>query len=170
MSTIAVAMAEIAALKARVDALEAGGGGASSSSSGSSGDVRREDAFPDSMLEKPWADKSITKDPKKWKGATQVGRKYSRAPAEWLKLAAESFEYKAHMGRKEEPVRCRNDGKPWHESDTFEAKLLRAWAERNANKKPAKSESADDGFGGGTSKPPVDDFGDYGSSDSEIPF
>jgi hypothetical protein len=80
------------------------------------------------------------------------------------------YEWKASKGREENPPRLRNDGKPWHESDSFEAKLLRAWAKRAANRKTQKTEPEDDGFGDGTSSKAGDDFGDYGSSDSDIPF
>ena len=126
MTTLAVLQAELALLKARVDALEQGRGAAPSSGNGGG------DTLPEHMLTKSWADKKISKDPKQWKGPTQVGKTYSRAPVEWLEMAANNADFKAQKGREENPVRLRNDGKPWHESDTFEAKLLRTWAKRRA--------------------------------------
>lgn len=155
MSTLEVALARIAALEARVSALESGGAPSSSSASGSrsSGGIPQVEPLNDAQLDKAWADKRISKDPKNWKGRTQVGRRYSNAPPEWLLSMAGFFEWKAQKGREEVPVRTRDDGKPWHESDTFEAKLLRAWARRNANK-PAPAPS-----------PPKDDFGDPGGPD-----
>ena len=169
MTTLAVALAEIAALRARVEALEAGGG-QSSSSSGGSAPSGGGDALPDHMLDNAWANKKITKDPKQWKGATQVNRTYSRAPAEWLEMMARNMDFKAEMGRKEVPVRLNNKGKPWHESDTFEAKILRAWAKRNASKATAAPKSS-------PRNNDADDWGDSSSSapsapdnDDEIPF
>ncbi len=167
MSTLAVALAEIAALKARVDALE-GSRGSGPSSGGGAPDGEGE-ALPDHMLDNAWANKKIGKDPKQWKGPTQVNRTYSRAPVEWLEMAARNMDFKASMGRKEIPVRLNAKGKPWHESDTFEAKILRGWARRNASK-PAASPTAR------AAPPPMadDEFG-FGAnaatgSDDEIPF
>ena len=175
MSTLEVALARIQALEARVNALEGARGGSSSSSS-SSGDIPRVEPLPDRMLDNSWADKKIDRDPKKWKGRTQVGRHWSQAPAEWLELAASSMEYKAEMGRREPSPRLqttgKNAGKPWHEADTFNAKILRAWAKRNASKpKPApKQDQADDDWGAAPAAA-ADDFGDYaGGADDDIPF
>ena len=164
MTTLAVALAEIAALKARVDALEGGGARPSSNGGGSSGGG---EAIGDSQLNNAWADKKITKDPPKWKGPTQVNRTYSKAPIEWLESMAGFLDWKAQKGREEVPVRMNNKGKPWHESDTFEAKILRGWARRRAAKPtaPAKAAApqADDDFGFGANAP-------TGTDDSEIPF
>jgi len=143
---------EIAALKARVALLEAtsGGGGLPSSSTSSgtdSGDVRRERPIDDAQLENEWANKKIAKDPRRWKGPTQVNRTYSRAPVEWLEMAAASYEFKAHMGRIADPVRMSNKVRngqpvPWHESDSFEARILRGWAERKKRAPPPPAAKA----------------------------
>lgn len=129
-----VIMQRLAALEARVASLESGG--ARSSSSSDVGEIRREQPLSDSQLSNAWADKKIGKDPKKWKGPSQVGKFYSRAPLEWLELAAEACEFKAYKGRQEDPPRLKNNGKPWHESDSFEARILRAWAERRRKQPP----------------------------------
>jgi len=169
MTTLDVALARIAALEARVAALEGGNGRSASGGGASSGGVPRAEPLPDSMLDKSWADKAITKDPKSYKGRSQVGRRYSLAPADWLESMAGFFEWKAQKGREENPPRLRNDGKPWHESDMFEAKLLRAWARRNAAKpKPTPKQEPADDFGG---PPPVaDDFGGADYDNDPIPF
>lgn len=164
MSTLEVALARIVALEARVAALESGASSASTGGGSSSSSGREEEALPDHLLEKPWADKTIARDPKQWKGPTQVNRRYSRAPAEWLLMAARNMEFKAQKGREEVPVRLNNKGKPWHESDTFEAKILRGWARRNADKpapapKPS-STSNDDAFDFGHNVKPGDDADD----------
>jgi hypothetical protein len=164
MTTLAVAFAEIAALRARIEALEGGSGGhPSSSGGGSSGGG---EALSDSQLNNAWADKKITKDPPKWKGPTQVNRTYSKAPIEWLESMAGFLDWKAQKGREEVPVRMNNKNRPWHESDTFEAKILRGWARRKASKPaPAKAApQADDDFGFGPSAATGTD------DDSEIPF
>lgn len=173
MSTLEVALARIAALEARVAALESGGVGTSNGSSGGdSSEVRREQPIADDMLDKAWADKKVTKDPKKWKGPTQVGKTYSRAPIEWLEMAASSLEYKAHMGRLENPPRLSNkvrNGKPvpWHESDSFEARIIRGWVERKKKRgaaKPAPSAAEPGGdddfnFGNNVVQPTDDGIG-----------
>ena len=147
MSTLEIALAKITILEAEVAELKAGRGSAPAASGGAG------EALPDHLLEAAWADKEISRDPKQWKGPTQVGRMYSRAPADWLRMAAGNADFKAQKGREEVPVRMSNkvkDGKPvpWYESDLFEAKLLRAWANRNANKPaPApKPKGGDDDF------------------------
>lgn len=166
MTTLAIALAKIAVLEARLDALE-GGRGASSSSGASSAGAGGGEALPDHLLDNAWADKTIAKDPKQWKGPTQVNRRFSRAPAEWLDMAASNMEFKAQKEREAVPVALqttgKNAGKPWHESTTFNAKLLRAWARRNATKaavKPAEKPSAqsqDDDFSFGANVPAADD-------------
>ena len=148
-------MARLAALEARVAALESGG-----ASSGGSDEVRQEQAIADHQLENSWARKTIDKDPKSYKGPTMVGKTWDRASLEWLEAAARSFEFKAHMGRKDVPVRMNNKGKPWHESDSFNAKVLRGWLARKqkakaapkSDPKPADPDSFEFGANG-----PVDD-------------
>ena len=115
----------IATLEARIAKLESG---ASATASGP------EEALEDHHLDKDWARKTIKKDPPRWAGESQIGRTYADAPVAWLLDAAGLAEWKAKKGREESPVRMKDNGKPWHESDTFEAKLLRAWAKRNAGK------------------------------------
>jgi hypothetical protein len=165
MTTLAIALAKIAVLEARLDALEAGRGGASTSNGSSSGATNGSsgggEALPDHMLDNDWADSKIDKDPPKWKGRSQVNRWYSDAPPEWLRSMAGFFDWKADKGRKEVPVRLqssgKNAGKPWHEADTFKAKLLRAWAIRNERKAAQQPRP-------GPAKPPAS------IPDDEFPF
>lgn len=176
MSTLAIALAKIALLEARVDALE--GGGARTSSNGGSGGgdgVHVAAPLPDHMLDNAWANAKIDKDPKGYKGPSQVNRTYSRAPVEWLTKAAQNLEYKAKCERAAVPValqeRGKNAGKPWHEATMFKAALLRAWALRNAGKTTAAAHSN----GAAPSAPMAADDFDFGSNtaatdDSEIPF
>lgn len=142
-------MARLAAIEARLAALEGSG---APRPQGPRAAPPEEEALSDRHLDKPWADKKIAKDPKDWTGPTQVGRAYSRAPVQWLEMQAAFYEWKANKGRTEIPVRLRNDGKPWHETDTFEAKLCRGWAIRNAKKLAAKAgqEELPPPDGGGT--------------------
>ena len=86
------------------------------------------DTLDPKFLREPWADKTIKKDPPKWKGVSYVGKLYSQASAAWLLDNASFLEWKASKGRQEVPVRLKNNGKPWHEADSFEAKLCRTWA------------------------------------------
>lgn len=128
----------LAAIEARLAALEAGGGAGTTSGGVTTGPAS--EALPDHMLDNAWADKAISRDPKQWKGITQVGRTYSRANPDWLEMMAKNLDYKAACGRAEVPVRMNNKGKPWHESDTFEARICRGWAIRNRAKKAAAPE------------------------------
>ena len=88
------------------------------------------DTFSDDKLHADWADKRVEKDLPKWGGESMIGRLYSECPAEWHNSASGLFEWKAKKGREESPVRLKNNGKPWHEADTFAAKLHRTWAKR----------------------------------------
>jgi len=165
MTTLDVALARIAALEARVAALEVGNGRSASGGG---------EALPDHMLNNAWADATIDKDPPKYKGRSQVGRRYSIAPVDWLESAAGFYEWKAQKGREENPVRLqtsgKNAGKPWHEADSFKAKLLRAWAKRNANKpKAAPKQEPEDDFGA-PAPAPADDFGGADYDNDPIPF
>ncbi len=167
----ATLLARITALEARVADLEAGGGKAAGTGGG--GPTGAGEVLSDHLLNEPWADKVISKDPGKWKGVTQVGRKYSKAPLEWLLMKASGLEWKAQKGREEIPVRLNDKGKPWHLSDSFEAKILRGWAAR-AEKKPATAKAtkpaADDDFGGAKGAADDDFGGSATGSDDEIPF
>lgn len=135
------------------------GGGASAPSGG--------DALPDHMLEQSWADKDIRKDPPRYSGPPMVGRRYSEATSEWHDANASFMAWKAEKGKAEVPVRMKNNGKPWWEADEFEAKLCRAWSNRNRGRALPASAPAQDFGGAGTdfgSPPPGDGFG------SDLPF
>jgi hypothetical protein len=83
------------------------------------------------------------------------------------------------MGRQANPVRMSDkirNGKPvpWHESDTFEAKILRGWAERRRKSDAARAKNGTNGSTNGTNgaaKPaPTDgtDF-DFGHNEPAAP-
>jgi hypothetical protein len=76
-----------------------------------------------------------------------VGRRYSEATAEWHNAQAGLMSWKAKKGREEVPVRMKNNGKPWWESDLFESKLSRAWARRLAGKPAAAAQPQQTGGG-----------------------
>jgi hypothetical protein len=138
-------------IEAKVDRLLAAVPSAAASASG--------DALPDHQLDNAWADKEIKKDPKRYSGPTMVGLRYSQAPAAWHEAQASFLDWKAEQGRKENPVRLNNNGKPWHEADTFEAKICRAWARRNSGRPmpapaaPGASHGGDFDSGGETPLP-----------------
>lgn len=113
------------AIEARLAALEARGGQAPSGQGQSAND---DSTFSFDKLSADWADKMVAKDPPRWQGETMVGVPYSECPAGWLDSMAGFLAWKAQKGREEVPVRVNNRGKPWHESDAFEAKLCRTWA------------------------------------------
>ena len=99
------------------------------------------DTFADEKLDSDWADKAITRELPRWKGEPMMGRRYSDAPAEWHDSASGFYEFKARKGREENPVRVKANGKPWHEGDSFTAKLHRTWAKRiraRGNASPAQ--------------------------------
>ena len=146
MSTLELALARITILESEVATLKSGKGSAPGASVDGGGE-----ALPDHLLDNAWANRAIDRDPKQWKGPTQVGKTYSRAPVEWLQMKAGNMDFKAQKGREENPVRMNpkpnKQGKivPYYESDLFEAKILRGWAARNANKpKPPPPAPVDD--------------------------
>lgn len=149
---------EMKALKARVEVLEAGGGVQAAEKPGA---IRREEPIEDHHLDSPWAAKSVKRDPTAWKGPSQVGKTWDQiASIEWLEKAASSKEFAAHKGRElpdSDPAKWskavdKKTGKPkaWHESNTFDARILRGWAERRkASPLKETAAEADDDFGFG---------------------
>lgn len=128
-------LARLSVIEAKVDRLLAGVAAPSAPTG---------EAFPDARLSEVWADKEIKKDPPRYSGPTMVGRRFSTATAEWHETNASYLDWKAQKGREETPVRLNNKGKPWHESDTFEAKLCRAWAKRLRAGSAAPASGSDD--------------------------
>ena len=113
-----------------------------------------QDELSDSFLDaQPWTDRDITKNPKRWAGVDHAGFRYSEASSEWLECQASLLDYKAQKGREAVPVRLNQKGKPWHESDAFEAKICRAWARRNRGKDlpPPRAVSSENGASMGDS-------------------
>lgn len=136
--------ARLAAIEARLSALEAR---ASTTTVASSGEPAADTFSPD-KLQTDWADKIVGKDLPRWTGESMVGKRFSECPAEWHDSASGFFEWKAAKGRAENPPRLDNKGKPWHEKDTFMARLHRTWSKhlRDTPPKPAMSEpSTSDG-------------------------
>jgi hypothetical protein len=133
---------EVRALKSLASLMLAGGRVSAPAGNGGSRSDELSDSFLDSQ---PWCDRSISKDPKRWAGESMVGRRYSEAPSEWLEVMADALEFKAMKGREDPSPRLqtkgKNAGKPWHEADSFEAKICRAWARRNKGK-PAPAPKA----------------------------
>jgi hypothetical protein len=122
------------------------------------------DTLPLEKLSESWANKTVRKTSSRWKHRDVVGMKYSELTSEEALDLAGFYEWKAAKGREEVPVRMNDKGKPWHESDSFEAKILRTWALSAKGKPPPapKAPAADRAFDG---------FGDGDSADSEeIPF
>lgn len=161
MSTLDMAMQRIAVLEARVAALESSKAPAAQQSS--PGVRQTSEPLSDDMLHKSWADKRVKRDPPKWGGESKIGMLYSQVESDWHESNAGFCDWKAAKGAAEVPVRCNKEGKPWHESDTFEAKLCRAWARRNQG-----------GVAPQAVKSTVGDY-DYGTSstsnyDGDIPF
>ena len=102
------------------------------------------DELDDSHLGKPWANKIVKKDPKRWTGTSMVGNRYADCPPEWHDTNAGFYEWKWRKGLEENPPRLRDDGKPWYENDAFEAKLSRAWARRLRANPEAREPAPDD--------------------------
>lgn len=125
MSTVEARLATLEAKMAAVEARLAG-----PAPTPASHNETPTDTFSDDKLENDWANKTVSKDLPRWKGDSMVGRMYSDCSAEWHDQASGFYEWKAKKGREEQPVRLKNNGKPWHESDTFNAKLHRTWAKR----------------------------------------
>lgn len=178
MSNLDMAMQRIAMLEARVAALETGKLGSSPSQS-TGGPRPNLEALSDDMLEKHWADKVAKKDPPKWGGKSYVGVAYSQIESAWHESNAGFLAWKAEKGRAEVPVRVNKEGKPWHEADTFEAKLCLAWARRNAGgvKAVSKPAAADYGYEEPRSSAPKAATGDFAygepmfaNFDDGIPF
>ncbi len=121
----------------------------------------------DSKLGESWADQEIRKDPPLWisdGGESYVGKTMSMCPPAYLDALSDFFEWKADKGRKEDPPRLNNKGKPWHESDTFNAKLARAWARRMRKQGPGKAAVR-------PAPKPAEAVPDFGPpAEDEIPF
>ncbi len=86
----------------------------------------------DRLLDNPWADKEVRKDPTFWKGASYVGRRWSECPPEYLDKLAAFMEFCAQKDseKPEEEQPKNNKGEPWWKSTLFEASLVRARAAR----------------------------------------
>lgn len=128
-------VAKVRGLEMAVQAMQAGGGSPQSSVANQPGGGASKPIgmFSFDKLELEWADKTVTRDPKFWKGESYKGRKYSECPVDYLKKLADEFAYKARAGRAENPPRVQNNGKPWYEQDEFNAKLVNTWANRPQN-------------------------------------
>lgn len=178
MSDLDMAMQRISILESRVAALESGKP-ASGGSPSSGGTRNGREPLSDDMLDRPWADKIAKKNPPKWSGSSYVGVVYSQIESAWHESNAGFLFWKASKGEAEVPVRCNKEGKPWHESDSFEARLCLAWARRNAGgvKAAPKPSVVNYGYGEASASPPKAATGDFvygdpmlANFDDGIPF
>lgn len=177
MSSLDMAMQRIAMLEARVATLEGARVPVVDRPSGGSSAMDVE-PLSDDLLHRPWADKVAKKDPPKWSGRSYVGISYSQIESAWHKNNAGFCAWKAAKGRTKVPVECNREGKPWHENDTFEARLCLAWARRNAGGVVAPVEKSAADYGYETANPaPKAVTGDYSygepmlaNFDDGIPF
>ena len=151
----------LATVEGRLAALEGRAAQATGSAHVSGGG----EALDDRHLSADWADKVVKRDLRGGQ-VPMIGRRYSECPAEWHTQMAAQCERSAEKNRNEVPIRLSKkvDKKgnlvPWHEQDSFEAKLHRAWAKRmSGGAAPAKA------------SPPAE-MPDYGSPDNgdELPF
>lgn len=168
MSTIEALEKRVASLESFVAHLKGAMGvplnGASNAQAASNGQAAQRPAptqqnneLDDAKLAEPWADQEIRKDPPMWiqnGGDSFQNQTMSMCTPEYLDALSDFFEWKAAKGREENPPRLNAKGKPWHESDTFSAKLARAWA-RN-KRKPVMQQRAP------KAEPPI--------ADEDIPF
>jgi hypothetical protein len=127
----------LAVIESKLDRLLASAGPTdASASSSATRSSAGGDALPDGQLDNAWADKEVRKDPPRYQGPSMVGRHYSEVHSEWHDANAGYLDWKAAKGREETPVRLNAKGRPWWESDVFEAKICRAWSRRNAGRLP----------------------------------
>jgi hypothetical protein len=143
--------AEWRALKALASGLVSAMGSGGSAGGNGAAPATGGDELPDRFLDsQAWSNKRISKDPKRWAGESMRGLLCSQIPSDWHEVQAEALEYKAQKGREDPEPRLqtkgKNAGKPWHEADAFEAKIHRAWARRNLDKKlpPPRNADAED--------------------------
>lgn len=138
----AVLEAEVRALKARVDLLEAKlEGKAGSASSGTGGGA----IASDEDLDSEWGDPVVKKDPKRWLdkgGASYAGCQYSQCPSDYLKQLASLFDWMADQDEsKGKTYTNKRTGKeePTAPFNRKAAARARGWARRNEGKtaKPA---------------------------------
>ena len=87
--------------------------------------------FSDEQLGATWADKTVRKDPKFWKGASYAGQTYSECSPEFLDCLAEQLEWSASRDKDNPDAKKKTNGKFWWEADEFEAKLCRSWAAKH---------------------------------------
>ena len=132
--------AKVAELEARIAKLESG---THKTASGGGGDT-----LPLSKLSESWAQKAVRRVPKNWKHRDVTGMQYADLTAEECLDLAGYHDWCAAKGAAEVPVRMKNNGKPWHEADTFEAKLLRTHAAaKSGAPKPDTRFGGQSGFG-----------------------
>lgn len=82
----------------------------------------------DSELDSQYGDPNVHKDPKTWKGDSQVGRKYSECEPEFLLMLARSLEWKAQ--KFDEEGLKDGKGRPQSHWPRKDAARARGWARR----------------------------------------
>lgn len=151
-------MARLAALEARVAALE---GNVAKGSNGGSKPVADDDE-----LDSERGDVVIKRDPKNWQGESFAGCTMSQCPPKYLRMLASLFDWMADKDDEQGKTWKGRDGKEIPAS-TFkrkDARLARGWAKRNEAKgaTPAKS----NGSASSDAAAASDSFG----TEEEIPF
>jgi hypothetical protein len=96
----------------------------------------------DDLLNRDWADMEVRRDPKRWNGPSQVGKRMSECPADFLLEYASFHEWAANKSKSEPEPRLDNKGRPWYERDFLIAKLARGFAKRNGAKPVAAAVAA----------------------------
>lgn len=116
--------AELAKLRARVEALEA----KKTPAAREPVSDKKAALFAFEKLSEPWAVQDVRRDPKFWSGESQVGKKFHECPPAFLDKVASSLEAYAEKQKADPNCKKDNKGKPWYERDLFTAKLARTWA------------------------------------------
>jgi len=90
----------------------------------------------------------VRRDPKDWKGASCVGKKYSQCPPDFLDLLASFLDWRAGKEDEENKTWTSKDGsktKPASEFTRRDARLARGWAAKLRAAPPAAATGTDDG-------------------------
>lgn len=144
----------LAALEARVAALETAKARPAPAASG---------VASDEELDKPWGNPTVRTDPKRWDGPSYVGSTFSDCPPDYLRALAGLFEWQADKDEQQARVYTNKRGEtvPTAPLKRKDAALARGWARRNEGKTPGE-------LNGTECRAPANEYGrDDGS---EIPF
>lgn len=151
----------LAALEARVAALESGGGGGSTAkSSGSGGGLVADDHELDSQ----YGDPVVKKDPPRWSGDSFAGCKMSECPSDYLSTLADFYDWQGdkddQSGKTWTSTKPGSRTRPASDFKRKDAARARGWANRNRDARPAETSDAD----------PFEQRRGDASEDDQIPF